>query len=236
MQDNQNQALSTDSSRPTTDQAHRMITDLWGAMIALFGVRWSSQFGETPDASGQWRQTLSGISRQQVADALSDIRSSGRAWPPTAPEFRAMCLSAGKPKSDPLEVAWSEFNRWQRTGSRDYSHVSPALYHTINKNLDMYVYQQQSRQEVCLKMFEMAYKATLFQIECGEELRKPPAPETLIESKPVLTPKTDEQIAKGSEIIGSLLAMFDDKPEDKQLTQDEINDLQRLEKLNGKRN
>lgn len=80
-------------------------------------------------------------------------------------------------------------------------------------------------------MFEMAYKATLFQIECGEELRKPPAPETLIESKPVLTPKTDEQIAKGSEIIGSLLAMFDDKPEEKQLTQDEINDLQRLERI-----
>lgn len=80
-------------------------------------------------------------------------------------------------------------------------------------------------------MFEMAYKATLFQIECGEELRTPPPPETLIESKPVVTPKTDEQIAKGSEIIGSLLAMFDDKPEDKQLTQDEINDLQRLEKI-----
>lgn len=80
-------------------------------------------------------------------------------------------------------------------------------------------------------MFEMAYKATLFQIECGEELRKPPAPETLIESKSVIAPKTDEQIAKGSEIIGSLLAMFDDKPEDKQLTAAEVADQEKLKRI-----
>lgn len=166
-----------------------------------------------------------------MADALSEIRSGGRAWPPTAPEFRAMCLSAGKQKSDPLEVAWSEFNRWQQTGRKDYSHVSPALYHTISKNLDLYVYQQQTRQDVCLKMFEMAYKATLFQIECGEELRTPPAPETLIESKPVVTPKTEAQIAKGSEVLGSLLSMFGDKPEPKQPTAAEIADQKRLERI-----
>lgn len=36
---------------------------------------------------------------------------------------------------------------------------------------------------------------------------------------------------KGIEECASILAMLDDKPEDKQLTQDEINDLQRLERL-----
>lgn len=36
---------------------------------------------------------------------------------------------------------------------------------------------------------------------------------------------------KGVEECANILAMLDDKPEDKQLTQDEINDLQRLERL-----
>jgi len=229
METNQNQALSTDSSKTTTpDQALKMITDLWGVMIALFGVRWSSQFGETPDASGQWRQTLSGISRQQVAAALSDVRTSGRAWPPTAPEFREMCLSSGKEKQMPMEAAYAELTRFICSGRRDYSHVSPILYHTISRNMDLYNYKLLDEWKA-LKMFEVAYKATLFQIECGEELRRPPPPETLIEQK---KPEPMPKNGRGEETtIAELLKLFDEPLKPKQPTQAEIDDLARLEKL-----
>ena len=228
MDTNQNQVLSTDSSRTTTpDQALKMITDLWGVMIALFGVRWSSQFGETPDASGQWRQTLSGISRQQVADALGEVRTSGRAWPPTAPEFREMCLSAGKEKQVPMEAAYAELTRFICSGRRDYSHVSPILYHTISRNMDLYNYKLLEEWKA-LKMFEVAYKATLFQIECGEELRRPPPPETLIEKKP------EPIVARSPDFdspIKDLLKLFDGPDEPAPITIDEMIEQRRLERV-----
>ena len=122
-------------------------------------------------------------------------------------------------------------SRYIQSGRKDYSHLSPILYHTVARNLDLYNYKQTDDWKA-LKMFEIAYKATLFQIECGEDLLLPPPSETLIESKPVVVPKTDDQIAKGSEIIGGLLAMFD-KPEQKTLTPAEIADNERLERING---
>lgn len=52
--------------------------------------------------------------------------------------------------------------------------------------------------------------------------------------KPALPEPQDyraKRYQEGLKQTAALLAMLDDKPEDKQLTQDEINDLQRLEKI-----
>lgn len=163
-----------------------------------------------------------------MVDALSDIRGSGRAWPPTAPEFRAMCLSAGKPKHQPLEAAYSDLCAIMRSQKMNYDNASPILYHTIRRNLDLY---NVSRMEEwrAFKAFEIAYKATLFLIECGEELLTPPPPETLLPNpdKKAYAP-TSKDIEKGSEVLGSLLSMFDDKPEPKPPTPAEIEDMKRL--------
>jgi hypothetical protein len=163
-----------------------------------------------------------------VADALSDIRNSGRAWPPTAPEFRSICLMAGKDKPMPLEAAYAEICQHVRSGKNDRSNLSPIVYHTVTKKLDLYNFRLIEEWKA-LKMFEMAYKATLFQIECGEELLTPPKPETLL-PKPERKDPTEKDKEKASEIIGGLLAMFD-QPEPTPLTQDEINDLQRIERI-----
>lgn len=161
---------------------------------------------------------------------MNDIRNSGRAWPPTAPEFRAICLNAGMDKHPPLEAAYAEINRIVSAGRKDYSNVSPILYHTIVRNLDFYNFRQVEEWKA-YKMFEVAYKATLFQLECGEELVTPPPPETLLENKS--SPKQDltsEDIEKGEQVFKSLLSMFDE-PETKPLTPAEIADNERLEKL-----
>lgn len=165
---------------------------------------------------------------------MNDIRNSGRAWPPTAPEFRAMCLNAGKEKHPPLEAAYAEINQLVGSGRKDYSHVSPILYHTIYRNLDFYNFKVVEEWKA-FKMFEVAYKATLFQIESGEELRRPPELETLLaapEKKPYAP--TSEEIEKAGEVINSLLSMFDDKSSPAPLSKAGIEDLEKLERMRGK--
>jgi len=60
----------------------------------------------------------------------------------------------------------------------------------------------------------------------------PPTPETLIEApkKKDFNP-SPEEIKKGSETIASILANWDDKPEPKPLTEAEIKDREKLERL-----
>lgn len=214
MEPNQNQALSTDLSQTTTDQerAEKMITDLWGAMIALFGVRWSSQFGEVVDKSGQWTQTLSGISRNQVAEALSEVRKSGRAWPPTAPEFRSMCISGGI-EHPTVEDAYSTLHRYL-TGQIEESELGVAVRHTINKNMDLYQFKRLPIDKA-IEVFRFAYKATLNQIAAGDELFQPRAPVALIEDVPVQVSPEEAEAARLR-----LLSLFDD-PEQ---PEPEIND------------
>ena len=79
-----------------------------------------------------------------------------------------------------------------------------------------------------LKMFEVAYKATLFQIECGEELRRPPPPETLIEKKP------EPIVARSPDFespIKDLLKLFDGPDEPAPITLDEMIEQRRLERI-----
>lgn len=58
-------------------------------MAMTFGHRWTSQFGTEDD--GTWQQGLRGITPDQVRSALEAIDQSGEAWPPSLPEFRALC-------------------------------------------------------------------------------------------------------------------------------------------------
>lgn len=93
--------------------------------------------------------------------------------------------------------------------------------------MDLYNYKLLEEWKA-LKMFEVAYKATLFQIECGEELRRPPPPETLIEKKP------EPIVARSPDFespIKDLLKMFDEPAEPCAMTISEIADQQRLERL-----
>jgi len=142
-----------------------------------------------------------------------------------------MCLSAGKPKHQPLEAAYSDLCAIMRSQKMNYDNASPILYHTIRRNLDLYNVSR-IEEHKAFRAFEIAYKATLFQIECGEELLTPPPPETLLPNpdKKACAP-TSKDIEKGSEVLGSLLSMFDDKPEPKQLTAAENADIVKLERI-----
>ena len=84
----------------------RMIVNLWERFTHIYGHKFSAAFGESaanPDGSltdvaQTWAGGLRGITGAQLAAGLRTCIASGDAWPPSLPEFRAMCL----PKRVPL--------------------------------------------------------------------------------------------------------------------------------------
>jgi len=69
-------------------------------MVAIYGHKWSSVHGLSPQAddgtlnvSGEtWAKGLSGLEGRQFGVGLEGCLTRQDAWPPTLPEFRALCL------------------------------------------------------------------------------------------------------------------------------------------------
>lgn len=93
-------------------------------MAEIYGHRWTTSYGDdaNPDgAAGTWAKGLAGISPAQLADGLKACIASSDPWPPTLPEFRAMCLGIPSLLSVRAEIAGRDVERtpfavlvWQR--------------------------------------------------------------------------------------------------------------------------
>lgn len=81
---------------------------LWELMTDLFGHKWTSVHG-LGDDSGNWGRALYGVTAAQINIGAHACSLSGDPWPPSAPEFRAMCTEgkSGLQIPDPL-CAWRE--------------------------------------------------------------------------------------------------------------------------------
>ncbi len=70
-------------------QPERVMDKLWMRMAKIYGHRWTASFGDSDD--GTWAKGLRGLTGEQIALGLSRCVERGEAWPPTLPEFRALC-------------------------------------------------------------------------------------------------------------------------------------------------
>jgi hypothetical protein len=63
-------------------------------MAAIYPHRWTSAMGDDPNstAGDTWAKGLTGLSAGQLANGLEACLTRNDAWPPTLPEFRALCL------------------------------------------------------------------------------------------------------------------------------------------------
>ncbi|GAB2620066.1 hypothetical protein [Novilysobacter erysipheiresistens] len=70
------------------------LDSLWLAMVGVYGHRWTSSHGaDHATGSGEiWARGLSGLSSLQLGVGMDACITSSDPWPPTLPEFRAMCL------------------------------------------------------------------------------------------------------------------------------------------------
>lgn len=164
--------------------------------------------------------------------AEESYRAGGEMWPPSYSEFRALCFGAGKDRIQPMESCFAELTSFISANRKDTHNLSHILYHTIRKNMDFYNYKKIEKDWDRIKSFEIAYKATLFQLESGEQLMKIPNPETLIEKSSVVENSNSPECEKAAtETVSSILSMFSEEP--KQPTAEEIADNERLEKIRG---
>lgn len=66
---------------------------LWTRMAAIYGHRWNSSFGIIGESGYEtWRAGLGDLTPSQIRKAVGQCVQSAEGWPPTLPEFRAMCL------------------------------------------------------------------------------------------------------------------------------------------------
>lgn len=67
---------------------------LWLRMAEIYGHRWTSAYGDNPDAGAgpTWAKGLEKLTPAQLAHGLTTAIASADGWPPTLPEFRSMCL------------------------------------------------------------------------------------------------------------------------------------------------
>lgn len=79
---------SSKASSAAREQA--VMARLWERMTEIYGHRWISAYGEAVNES--WRRGLQGVSVEQIGRGLERLLEQGREWPPTLPEFRALCL------------------------------------------------------------------------------------------------------------------------------------------------
>ena len=96
----------------------RHVERLWERMGKIYGHKWASSYGLCDD--GTWLAGLHDVTPEQIGRGLEKCRISENAWPPTLPEFRAMCIAKPerienaamyrhfkalpKPKADPEKV------------------------------------------------------------------------------------------------------------------------------------
>lgn len=82
------------SGRPSGESARPRdaMLALWQTMSAMYGHRWSSAYGLEPDPDRVWQATLSGITAEQIKSGLRKCALRADPWPPSAPEFRGLCI------------------------------------------------------------------------------------------------------------------------------------------------
>lgn len=61
----------------------------WERMGKAYGPKWFSQYGNADD--GSWWQLLRHIDPDVIGRAILVAETSGNAWPPSKPEFIALC-------------------------------------------------------------------------------------------------------------------------------------------------
>lgn len=218
-------------------QAGILVNKIFSGLKAIFPA-WAAAIKDQDyqnQAKAEWLKGLieNGITTDyQIEAGFVKARAHNSPFLPSIGQFIEWCKQATGVNHPPMEAVFAELQEWLKVNRKDWHNASPLLQHIIRRNLDLYNYKQVFKDYDRVKLFEIAYKAALFQFESGIKMEAYPQPNTLLENKQeVKRHDAPESVKKGSEVLGSLLSMLDDKPEPKPLTPAEIADNERLERL-----
>jgi hypothetical protein len=141
---------------------------LWLRMTEIYGYKWTSAYGEDAEAGAgeTWASGLSGLPPRAINIGLSAALVSSDPWPPTLPQFRAMCLEV--PSLAAVKLAVKNRN------------LSTPFMRQVWTKLDGYRLRSDEAWEVDRQIRE-AYELAREHVMQGGEC--PPAPAALIEQQ-----------------------------------------------------
>lgn len=76
-------------TNPSRALPSEWVDRLWERMTAMYGHKWVSAHGACDD--GTWAAGLHGLTAEEIAQGLTLCLKREDVWPPSLPEFRAMC-------------------------------------------------------------------------------------------------------------------------------------------------
>lgn len=149
-----------------TELSDRTMADLWRRMTRIFGHRWTSAYGEMDDST--WKRGLRGLTPQQIGFGLTACIRRPAAWPPTLPEFRALCTPSAEDLGlPPLDAAYREAAN--ATQGHTWSH--PAVY-VAAQAVGLFELRTLT-QDRSRPLFERAYEIACRRAVAGEPLSAP---------------------------------------------------------------
>lgn len=147
-------------------------------MTKLYGHKWSSSYGDKDDGN-LWLATLGDLSPKDLMVGLRRCANSGEAWPPSAPEFKAMCLPDIKDHGLPsAEEAYREAAlKYRSPSKKDWSH--PVVYQA-GKNTGWFLLGTVAEDKSFPK-FKKIYAELCQQVMEGRTFTLPKANSTMLE-------------------------------------------------------
>lgn len=180
------------STLPTELLAESLIRRVWLRMAEIYGHKWTSAFGDDAMAGAgeTWAKALRGLTTSQLALGIESCAEAIDPWPPTLPQFKALCL--GIPE---LHTVSREM--------RDTNGKRSRFTLLVWKNLDGYRYRQ-STVEQSDRLLRDAYEIAREHIMRGGALPDLPAAELSYaaeERKPGSPDVAAEHLARTAEIL-----------------------------------
>ena len=126
-------------------------------MASRYGHAWVSQYGPQPQgfAGAEWRETLCGLTPDQIRDGFDGDVLRGDAWPPSSTMFRTMCLSIPILAVVGLQIRKGE--------------VTSGFARMVRANLDGYRFKQVAAREAD-RMLADAYNIARESVLGGEKI------------------------------------------------------------------
>ncbi|MNC34086.1 hypothetical protein D3C75_825030 [compost metagenome] len=143
-----------------TPLSQRNLDQLWLTMAETYGHRWTSNFGVSADQDHAWAKHLAGLTGRQIASGLNALSGMALAWPPSAPEFRELCLQVpGLP---------SEGQAWDEARAGIYSHPAVRVAAEATSLFDLH--GASSHDRGLRQRFERNYAIVVRRVQTGQPL------------------------------------------------------------------
>lgn len=175
---------STESSKPLPSDkpqklAQNLLDKLWLKMTEIYGHRWTGSFGVSADQSHAWAATLGGLTGQQIGFGLTALAATQdsqlKKWPPSAPEFRAMCENK-TPEAHNLptvDQAYREATRNAHPGMAGITRWTHAVVYHAATETGFYNLNRLPM-ELSRKLFERNYTIAIRDFLDGKPLKPMP--------------------------------------------------------------